>query len=249
VFEGYIGFYSNLFGKEVKWVVRSTDVKALQRVKTFMGQRIMIKTADEELMFGGFKKCTRAFNCLSKVCNVSVSSATNSCSNLVHAQAVCSRPKPGLIRAVSEPACKTQFINTPSKEEHKNSHTSNRTKKMYINTVSEADLKLSHSRSGSDTNASPIEHSSDRKETKTESISDTSEQELFAGLDGRQTFPDYVDMNFNESQIRSPKEHEDLTFSKVCTIDLPINTVEFFYNVLCRRRRLFPCNFSKRGYR
>merc|ERR1719285_1268934 len=133
VFENYICFYSNLFGKEVKWVVKSTDVKALRRVKKIMGQRIMIKTADEELLFGGFNKCSRAFSCLAKVCNVSVSSAASSCCNLIHAQSVSCRPTPGIIRAMTEPRVKKRFINNIGlEEENKRVRMSKRNTKLLI---------------------------------------------------------------------------------------------------------------------
>jgi len=221
VFEGYICFYSNLFGKEVKLVVKNTNVQVLRRVKRFIGQRIMIKTADEELLFGGFNKCTLAFNCLSQVCNVSMSSSSSSCGNIVQAQAMSSRSATGILRSTSAPFAKKLF----SEKEYQKGHT---TVTLQSNTAEEDKLNRSHSRSGEDVIDSYIANGTDKKETKTDSLSDTSEQELFAGLDSEQTFPDYVDMNFNESQIRSPKEHEDLTFVKLCTIDLPINTVEFF---------------------
>merc|ERR1719320_1011281 len=99
--------------------------------------------------------------------------------------------------------------------------------KKRANTTPEEELK-SYNRSESGSFVIAGGPDLPRRELKTESQSDTDEQEMFAGLSQPQTFPDYVDTSFNESQIRPLKEQEDLTFRKPKTIDFPINAVEFF---------------------
>jgi len=217
IFQRHIAFYSNLFGKETKWITSASDVKSLHKTKTFIGQRIKINNSDGEAIFGGFKKCGQVFSKLSDVVN-------EPSLDLGPSPPVVANPRP------PGPTSGTSSASTPASQ----SSLGSSALEVPSSGLGGVSPMVHTSRQPGSRSESPsMDHTSSDRDMDREEFDEkldlgTAMSESRTSMNSN-TLPDYIDTRFTQDQMRVPKDIEDLRpFVKAMEIDLPITVVEWF---------------------